>query len=722
MPHSADQSASAVIKPSRRRRVSPTLTLVLASVVALCAISAVVALSWHANGSRDNEANVDDVMAQVNTLQNMPWRLQISLRAPGSESAGTVAARMDVLERRVRQEIDAQVRKAPVDALVGIDSALTANFGSLNYLLALIERGESTQANLLYPAAFTSHDRVAAALERATVQYHADGDDILWEATVGTIAVLLLLLGGFVWFFNRSHAARKAADVVTDDLRHSEEHLERAQSVAGIGSWEWNDRDRVVQWSAEQARLHGWTDPLPPTRPRDMLALVAPGDRARVQNAMRESFQEGKTIELDYRVAESRGGRLVHVHAANVIEPDGGRRLIGTTQDVTDRFRRAEAERANQAKNEFISRMSHELRTPLNAVLGFGQLMSMSDLDERQRGNAEHILAAGRHLLDLINEILDISRIESGDLRLSPEAVATGSVISDAIDLVTPIASEHQVSVTVDTPKDEVWVRADVQRLRQVLLNLLSNAVKYNHPGGQVRVTTQVVNEARVRIVVEDDGPGIAPGKIDRLFSPFERLGAEQTAVEGTGLGLAVARGMVNAMGGHISVTSELGRGSAFTVELDPAEPPSLPAVGAQTGAALRAAANARRSMKLLCIDDNPSHLDLVAQILAARPGVEMLSAGDGEAGIGLAREHRPDLILLDLGLPDLAGEDVLSRLKTDARTASVPVVIMSADAAGTQLDDLLKRGARSYLTKPISVAALLHIVDRTGDPVRAVA
>jgi CheY-like chemotaxis protein len=261
-----------------------------------------------------------------------------------------------------------------------------------------------------------------------------------------------------------------------------------------------------------------------------------------------------------------------------------------------------------------------------------------------------------------------------------------------------------------------------VQRLRQVLLNLLSNAVKYNHEGGRVRVMTVVLNESRVRIVVEDDGPGIAPGQIDRLFSPFERLGAEQTAVEGTGLGLAVARGMVEAMGGHISVASERGRGTAFAVELDAVEAPSLPAVAARSDASVRPGAGSPQTMKLLCIEDNPANLELVAQILAARPGVQMLTAGEGEAGIRLAAEERPDLILLDLGLPDLAGEDVLRSLKSDARTAGVPVVIMSADAAGTQLDDLLRRGARSYLTKPINVAALLHMIDRASEPIRAVA
>ena len=216
--------------------------------------------------------------------------------------------------------------------------------------------------------------------------------------------------------------------------------------------------------------------------------------------------------------------------------------------------------------------MSHELRTPLNAVLGFGQLLTTSELDERQHANVEHILTAGRHLLDLINEILDISRIETGDLRLSLEPVSVRSVIVDAIDLVTPIADPRGIIVRADLPDDDLWVRADVQRLRQVLLNLLSNAVKYNDEAGHVQVLASVRSDERVEIRVRDDGPGIASGMIDRLFSPFERLGAEQTSVEGTGLGLAVSRGMIEAMGGRITAGSEPGCGAEFTIALDRAE------------------------------------------------------------------------------------------------------------------------------------------------------
>jgi len=418
----------------------------------------------------------------------------------------------------------------------------------------------------------------------------------------------------------------------------------------------------------------------------------------------------------------------VHVQASNRTEADGRRRLIGTSQDMTERFRRVEAERANRAKDEFISRMSHELRTPLNAVLGFGQLMSMSDLDERQHGNVEHILSAGRHLLDLINEILDISRIESGDMRLSLEPVALHSVLVDAAELVTPEASEHAITVTVQQESD-LWVCADVQRVRQVLLNLLSNAVKYNSHGGHVWVRARRAEGARVRIEVQDDGSGIDPDMIERLFSPFERLGAEQSTVEGTGLGLAVSRGMIEAMGGRISVHSTRGKGSTFVVELAAS---SAPAAGGD--AVDVRAAPVRRTVvrqdevrpapvRVLCVDDNPANVELIEQILSERPRVELLTARDAAGGLELARNRQPDLVLLDLDLPDLGGDAMLAELQDDPATERIPVVILSAAILSTkETERLLALGARSYISKPPGVTALLQVVDDIAEPQRSTA
>jgi protein-histidine pros-kinase len=401
----------------------------------------------------------------------------------------------------------------------------------------------------------------------------------------------------------------------------------------------------------------------------------------------------------------------------SALETEDGLLATALIVDVTDRkaaeeaaeAAQAEAERANRAKSEFIARMSHELRTPLNAILGFGQLLSMDEPDERRRRNAEHVIAAGKHLLDLINEILDLSQIESGQLRLSLEPVCVATVVQEVVNLVRPIASERAIVVTAELEDQELWVMADVQRLKQALVNLLSNAVKYNRDGGNV--TVRAFRAERVRITVADDGPGIAASNLARLFTPFERLGAEQTTIEGTGLGLALSKRMIEAMGGTVSVESEPGKGAAFTLELDPAEPTRLPATVYDEQPPVGEPAE-NRDHKVLCIEDNGLNRKLMEQIFQARPGISLLTANDAAAGMLLARRHRPQLVLLDLNLPDAPGEQVLARLKADPATSTTPVVILSADATAGQRKRVTACGAHSYLTKPIDVAELLRVVD----------
>jgi signal transduction histidine kinase len=236
-----------------------------------------------------------------------------------------------------------------------------------------------------------------------------------------------------------------------------------------------------------------------------------------------------------------------------------------------------EADRANRAKSDFLSKMSHELRTPLNAILGFGQLLQLDDLTPEQSESVDHMLRGGRHLLELINEVLDISRIESGNLSLSPEPVDLAEVVRDTVDLIRPLAAERGITIQAPAPDDPTLaVQADRQRLKQVLLNLASNAVKYNRHAGTIRVAYQRTSGGRVRIAVQDTGPGLSADKLARLFSPFDRLGAEETEVEGTGMGLALSKGLVEAMGGDLTADSVEGRGTTFTVELaEPAEVPS---------------------------------------------------------------------------------------------------------------------------------------------------
>ena len=373
---------------------------------------------------------------------------------------------------------------------------------------------------------------------------------------------------------------------------------------------------------------------------------------------------------------------------------------------------RAEADRANRAKSEFLSLMSHDLRTPLNAILGFAQLLETETLTPAQREHVSHILSGGRHLLSLVSDVLDIARIESGQLGLAVAPVAVQPLAREAAELVGPMAAARNITVRFDEAAlDDVAVMADAQRLSQILLNLLSNAVKYNREGGDVFVTGQRVGGRRYRVAVRDTGPGIQSDRLGRLFQPFERLGAEQTSIEGTGLGLALSRALASVMHGTMGMASREGEGSTFWVELplaDVAAPVNGPAPDA-----VPEVPTPPTTGVVLYVEDNPSNVRLLQRILERRPGVTLLEAGSGAAGLTLAREQRPDLILLDMHLPDTSGADVLALLTADARTRDIPKVIVTADATPGLGERLEAAGARACITKPLNVPAMLALIDR---------
>ena len=373
---------------------------------------------------------------------------------------------------------------------------------------------------------------------------------------------------------------------------------------------------------------------------------------------------------------------------------------------------RVEAERANLAKSEFLSRMSHELRTPLNAVLGFAQLLELDPLSADQHESVTHIVRAGRHLLELINEVLDISRIESGQMTISLEPIAVAALLDELVALPGPLGQGRSISIDAAGADCDVHVLADRQRLRQVLVNLLANSVKYNREGGSVTVACVVVAGGDLRISVTDTGYGIRPDQLERLFHPFERLGAEQSGVEGTGMGLALSKGLVEAMGGRIGVESELDRGTTFWVELGLVEGPLETYENERPAEEPRVVTRAGRTHKVLHIEDNLSNLKLMERIIARRPDFGLISAMQGRLGIELARQHRPDVILLDLHLPDTSGRQVLQRLRTYPETRDTPVIILSADATKTQIARLTAEGAAGYLTKPLDVRAFYELVD----------
>jgi signal transduction histidine kinase/ActR/RegA family two-component response regulator len=372
------------------------------------------------------------------------------------------------------------------------------------------------------------------------------------------------------------------------------------------------------------------------------------------------------------------------------------------------------AMKATRAKNSFLSSTSHELRTPLNAILGFTQLLQMSELSDEDSQSVERILGAGRHLLALINELIDIARIESGDLSLSVEPVLVRPVIKEISQLMAPIAAERSIRIIQHCAHPALAVRADRQRLSQVLVNLISNAIKYNHRDGTITISSEEDGTRQASIMVTDTGPGLSPENIERIFVPFERLGAEQTATEGTGIGLPLARALTEAMHGRLTASSVAGQGSVFTVSL-PRAPDLIhfPSPGlARASLAAGPHAPAGASISILYIEDNEANVEVVTRFLRGRPNTTLRSETSGRAGLERAARDMPDIILLDLHLPDLHGDQVLSELKAEPATAGIPVVVLSADASHGVIRRLLANGALAYLTKPIELAELGKLLD----------
>jgi len=379
---------------------------------------------------------------------------------------------------------------------------------------------------------------------------------------------------------------------------------------------------------------------------------------------------------------------------------------------------RALADAANAAKSEFLSSMSHELRTPLNAVLGFAQLLGRSrknPLDARQREMLDHIVKGGEHLLRLIDEVLDLARIEAGGVTISPEPVDVGDVLAEVRTTLQPVAARAGIAIELDpVPAAAGRVVADRTRLVQILMNFGSNAVKYGRFGGHVRIACALEPRGDVRVTVTDDGIGIPADKHDLVFQPFQRAGQEAGSIEGTGIGLAITKRLAELMGGRVGFDSEAGRGSSFWVELPATEDTSRTEqpTTARTERPARLTDAGESSIVVVYIEDNPANVELMVHVLAEFEGIELLTAPTAEAGIELVHEHLPAAVIMDVNLPGMNGIEATRRLRASPRTCDIPVIGLSAAAMLRDRRLAEDAGFFRYLTKPFDVGDMLDALE----------
>ncbi len=504
----------------------------------------------------------------------------------------------------------------------------------------------------------------------------------------------------------------------------------------------WNVRTQLITfWNKGAEELYGWGPNEAIGRdPGELLRSELPESRDAILTVLRDVGRwEGEIIQT------TKSGARIHVAVRWALQKDSVGRpdaVIEIGRDVTaDKVAAAElrdardvAEQASQAKSEYLSRMSHELRTPLTAILGYSDLLEMREPREDQTEAIAAVQEASGHLLSLVNDVLDIARIESGRESFSLEPIPLEATVEECVRLVAPSALSRHIKITRSLGECAGdYVLADRQRLIQALLNLLSNAVKYS--GTDAHIFVEAVRErvARlpsgaqtmvgqkgvfIRLAVRDTGPGFTDDEKGRLFQPFERLGAERTTVPGTGLGLALTRKLVQAMHGTIGVDSERGVGSTFWIRLarSPVAAPK-PRIRRKAPVVTPVVASERT---VLYVEDNLATIGLMEEVFSMRPQIHLLTAMQGGLTLELAREHRPDLIVLDLHLPDIQGDEVLAQLRADPRTAGIPVVMCSADATERRRKQLIAAGAHAYLTKPVKVQRFLRMLDEVlaGTPV----
>jgi signal transduction histidine kinase len=526
--------------------------------------------------------------------------------------------------------------------------------------------------------------------------------------------------GGVVWHgFAADVTARKETELA---LRRSEQRWNMAAAGAGIGIAHLDVGTGLMTLDAIAAANHGLGYPIAPFPVDQWFATIVDSDQDATRAVIAKAMATRSMIETRARVMRPDGSRptleiLAHCTYNSAGDVNG---ILGTCRDVThqevhEQLRRDKesAERASRAKTEFLSRVSHELRTPLNGILGFAQLMALDraqPLANEQARRLDSVLHAGRHLLALIDDVLNLARIEQEDFALQQSPVDLMASTTLCMGLIRPMADDAGVRL-VAPATGPIWSKADARAVEQVIINLLSNAIKYNRPDGEVVVS--ITGDAlQVQLTVTDQGDGLSEEQQTQLFQPFNRLGAEQRRVEGTGLGLVIARALASAMGGRLTVRSQVGVGSSFSLSL-PVGSPATPIAPAPLAADAPLVAASRSRKRVLYIEDEPLNQLLMQELFKARPQWELDVAPDGTLGLARIASESFDLVLIDMNLPDMSGLTLIKALRSDAHTAPLHCIALSADAMQSQIEAAMAAGYNAYWTKPIHVARVLEDLEK---------
>ncbi|MDH5180074.1 MAG: PAS domain-containing protein, partial [Gammaproteobacteria bacterium] len=537
-----------------------------------------------------------------------------------------------------------------------------------------------------------------------TVRWVRETGDVI-RAADGTPLNMI----GVAQDITRRHEADEA-------VKHNAAQLKQAQAIAHMGHWSWDVDSGTLQWSDEIYRIFGYEPgEFAPTYEK-FIAALHPEDVTRIKESEKTAFAEGRPHSIDHRIIRPNGTEAwVHEEAIAVLDEKGKAiQLTGTVQDITERKhleqqladKIEQAEAANFAKSTFLSHMSHELRTPLNAILGFAQILAMEHQETPAAQGIKEILSSGWHLLELVDDLLDLSRVETDAIELAIKPVSVNSAIQDCQAMVESLLTERGIRFIPTFLNGNYSVYADRRRFKQIILNLLSNAAKYNREGGIIEVTSQQKGN-QIRIAVRDTGQGIPEAMLPRLFTPFDRLGKEGIEESGTGIGLTLVKRLTQKMNGKIGVTTNAGAGSTFWIEF-PAFQESDLTKSQQLQKNIQGNARMQNNeVRVLCIEDNRANMHLIESFFATRKNVRLYTATTATAGLDIARQQQPDIILMDIKLPDINGYEALAHLQASTETSHIPVIAVSAIAHVQDVAAGLKAGFKSYLTKPLNLKEL---------------